>query len=429
MSEMVGIVSITLLFVLLLAGIPVFVSMASAALAGFLLVEDPMQVLGSLSQIVWQSSLIFELVAIPLFIFAGILMEKTGAGEDLLDVTKAWVGGVPNALGVATIFACGIFAAISGSSIATAATIGVVAIPLLLRENYSPAQAGGLVAGGGTLGIIIPPSIPLILYGVITETSVGKLFMAGVIPGLILLLAFAVYVSLSRPRIVSTVRIPWEQKRQVTLRGIGVLLLPVVIVVAIYTGLFTPTEVAALSVVYVVVLGLLQRKLTIASFFSAASSATRSTAMLLMLIVFGQYFAHLLTFEQLPQAIAAWVASYSAGLFVTITLMNIAYLVLGAFLETAAMLLISVPIFFPIAQALHIDPIVFGIYVCISMEVSQIHPPIGINLLTVHGLSKISLWNLAKGTFPFLVIQFVMLYAIIFAPSLSLWLPSHMFGH
>lgn len=429
MAEMVGVASIGLLFILLLLGIPVFVSMAGAALAGFLLIDDPVQVLANLSQIVWQSSLIFELVAIPLFIFAGLLMEKTGAGEALLEVTKAWVGGVPNSLGVATIFACGIFAAISGSSIATAATIGVVAIPLLLRESYTRAQAGGLVAGGGTLGIIIPPSIPLILYGVITETSVGKLFMAGVVPGLILLLLFAIYASSSTPRIVSTTRIAWEEKKRVTQRGIGVLLLPVVIIGAIYTGLFTATEVAALSVVYVVVLGVIQRKLTSAAFFEAASAATKSTAMLMMLIIFGEYFAHLLTFEQLPDAIAAWVTSYSAGLFVTITLMNVAYLVLGAFLETAAMLLISVPIFFPISQALHIDPIVFGIYVCISMEVSQIHPPIGINLLTVHGLSKIPLWDLAKGTFPFLLIQFLMLYAIIFVPQLALWLPNHMFGH
>ncbi len=429
MSEMVGVVSITLLFVFLLVGIPVFVSLAWAAIVGFLLIQDPMQVLGNLSQIIWQSSLIFELVAIPLFIFAGILMEKTGAGEDLLEVTKAWVGGAPNSLGVATILACGIFAAISGSSIATAATIGVVAIPLLLQENYSPAQAGGFVAGGGTLGIIIPPSIPLILYGVITETSIGKLFMAGVFPGLILLFLFAVCVALSKPRIMNTQRVSWERKKQVTRRGIGVLLLPVVIIAAIYTGFFTPTEVAALSVVYVIVLGILQRKLTIASFFKASSTATNSTAMLFMLIVFGQYFAHLLTFEQLPQSIAAWVTSYSAGLFVTITLMNIAYLILGAFLETAAMLLISVPIFFPISEALHIHPIVFGIYVCISMEISQIHPPIGINLLTVHGLSKISLWNLAKGTFPFLLIEIGMLYAVIFIPQLALWLPNHMFSH
>ncbi|MGE5099972.1 MAG: TRAP transporter large permease subunit, partial [Deltaproteobacteria bacterium] len=263
MVDVVGIASITILFVLLLLGIPVFVSMAGAALAGFLLTEDPAQTLASLSQIVWQSSLIFELVAIPLFIFAGLLMEKTGAGDALLQVTKAWVGGVPNSLGVATIFACGIFAAISGSSIATAATIGVVSIPLLLGENYSRSQAGGLVAGGGTLGIIIPPSIPLILYGVITETSVGKLFMAGVVPGLILLVLFAIYVSSSTPRIVSTQRVAWDERKRVTRRGIGVLLLPIVIIGAIYTGLFTPTEVAALSVVYVVVLGLLQRKLSL----------------------------------------------------------------------------------------------------------------------------------------------------------------------
>lgn len=426
MGDIAGIVSIALLFLLMLLSVPVFVAMGLAAFVGFMFVNDPVQVLRTFGGIVWQSSSIFELVAIPLFIFAGLLMEKIEAGRDLFDVTKAWVGNVPNSLGVATILACGIFAAISGSSIACAATVGVVAIPLLLEEAYSKSQAGGFVAGGGTLGIIIPPSIPFILYGVITETSIGKLFMAGVFPGIVMMSLFMVYVMTSQPRIRRANSIPWKERWEITFKGLGVLLLPPAIVAAIYTGLFTATEVAALAVVYVIVLGTVQRRLTLARFLEAASAATKTTAMLFMLIVFGQYFAHFLTFEQLPQGIAAWITSFSAGPFLTLTLMILGYILLGMFLESAAMLLISVPIFFPISKSIGMDPIAFGVFACISMEIAQIHPPIGINLFTIHGISRIPLWDLAKGAFPFLVIQIAMLYAVYFFPGMSLWLPQHM---
>ena len=368
-------------------------------------------------------------MAIPLFIFTGVLVEKIDAGKDLFACTKAWVGNLPNSLGVATILACGVFAAISGSSIACAATVGIVAIPLLLDERYSKSQAGGFCAGGGTLGIIIPPSIPFILYGVITETSIGKLFMAGIVPGILMLSFFAVYVMLSRPRIVVKHDITAGERWDATRRAVGILLLPPVIIAAIYTGLFTPTEVGALSVVYVLALGLMQRRLTPKKFVQAAGAATRTTCMLLMLVVFGQYFAHFLTFEQLPQAIAGWITTFGAGDLATVTLMIVVYVVLGMFLESAAMLLITIPIFFPIAQHVGMDPITFGVFACIAMEIAQISPPVGINLYTIHGVSRIPLWELSKGAAPFLLIQIGMLYVIYLVPTLSLWLPQHMMGN
>ncbi len=430
MSEsMIGIGCIVLLFGLMLASVPVFVAMGISAFVGFLLIDSPLQSLTNMSNIIWQASSIFELVAIPLFIFTGILMGRIGAGRDLFNVTTAWVGNVPNALGVATITACGIFASICGSSIANAASVGLVAIPLLLEANYTKAQAGGFVAGGGTLGIIIPPSIPFILYGVITETSIGKLFMAGVIPGIIMMLLFIVYVTRSRPRILQKLKMPMVERIAVSRRAIGVLLLPVIIIGAIYTGIFTPTEVAALAVAYVVMLGIVQRRLNFGVFLGAAKDATKTTAMLLMLIIFGQYFAHFLTFEQLPQAMASWITGLSGNHFIIVSVMILVFILLGSFLESAAMLLISVPIFFPIAQSIGMDPIVFGVFCCIAMEIAQIHPPIGINLFTIHGISRIPLWDLSKGAFPFVLIQFVMLYAVWLFPQMSLWIPNHMMLH
>lgn len=418
-------VAIVLLFVFMVLSVPVFVSMGLAALIATYLLEDPFDTVRTFINTSWQGASIFELVALPLFIFTGTLMQVTNAGRDLFDVTKAWAGSVPNSLGVATIAACGIFAAISGSSIATAATVGLVAIPLLLEEGYGERRAGGFVAGGGTLGIIIPPSIPLILYGVITETSIGQLFIAGVVPGVLMMALFTLYVLLSRPRVTVAHSLPLRERLQVTARAIGVVLLPVIIIVAIYTGIFSPTEVGALAVIYVVALGFVQRRLNFKKIWAAARKATATTSMLIMLIVFGQYFAHFLTFEQLPQQMAAAIVENASGLG-AVTLMIAAYIILGMFLESAAMLLISIPIFFPVAVEIGMHPLAFGIFAAIAMEIAQISPPIGVNLFTIHGISSIRLSKLALGALPFLLIQIAMLYVVYFFPQLVLWLPASM---
>jgi C4-dicarboxylate transporter DctM subunit len=299
----------------------------------------------------------------------------------------------------------------------------------LLEEGYGERRAGGFVAGGGTLGIIIPPSIPLILYGVITETSIGQLFIAGIVPGLIMMSLFLIYVMLSRPRVrvVHAATFTMRERLTVTRAGFGVMLLPVVIIVAIYSGVFTPTEVGALSVLYVTMLGFAQRRLTFAKLRDAAVVATATTTMLFMLVVFGQYFAHFLTFEQVPQSIASAIIKFSSGVgLLAASLMILAYIVLGMFLESAAMLLISIPIFFPVAQSIGMDPIAFGIFAVVAMEIAQISPPIGVNLFTINGISRISLGTLAYGALPFLLIQIAMLYLIYFFPEMVLWLPNSM---
>jgi C4-dicarboxylate transporter DctM subunit len=421
-----GYIAIFLLFLFMVLGVPVFVAMALSAFFASLILDDPGQVLRTFIQTTWQSSSIFELVALPLFIFTGTIMQQTDSSRDLFAVTKAWVGSVSNSLGVATMLACGIFAAITGSSIATAATLGLAAIPLLIEEGYGKQRASGFVAGGGTLGIIIPPSIPLILYGVLTETSIGQLFIAGVVPGALMLSLFTLYAYFSRPSIKVQYEGSWPERWRVTRAGIGVLFLPVAIIAAIYTGVFTPTEVGALAVVYVAVLGLLQRRLTWDRLKIATARATKTTGMLFMLIVFGQYFAHFLSFEHVPQSIAEAIVAHAGGGVLAVTLMILTYLVLGMFLESAAMLLISIPIFFPVAAQVGMDPLTFGIFAVIAMEIAQISPPVGVNLFTIHGISRIPLWTIAKGALPFLLIQIVMLYVVYYLPALTVWLPRTM---
>ena len=425
LSNHAGYVSIVLLFLFMGLSIPVFVSMALSALIAALLVNDPGHVARTFISVTWQSASIFELVALPLFILTGTIMQVTDAGRDLFAVTKIWLGSISNSMGVATIVACGIFAAISGSSVATAATVGLVAIPLLVEESYGKRRAAGFVAGGGTLGIIIPPSIPLILYGVMTETSIGKLFIAGIVPGTFMLTLFAAYVYFSRPRVRFTHPVDWSERVLVTVNSMGIIFLPIAIIAAIYTGFFTPTEVGALSVLYAIVLGLIQRRLTFSKLYNAVLLATKTTGMLYMLIVFGQYFAHFLTYEGVPQEIASAIVSNSSGVG-AITLIILCYLVLGMFLESAAMLLISIPIFAPVAQKVGMDLITFGVFACIAMEIAQISPPVGVNLFTIHGVTRYPLWTIAKGALPFLLIQVGMLYLVYFYPSLTLWLPGRM---
>lgn len=421
-----GYIAIILLFLFMVLGVPVFASMALATLLASLLVQPPIQVFHTFAQNVWQGSSVFQLIALPLFLLTGTVMQQTDASRDLFAATRAWVGSISNSLGVATIVACGIFAAITGSSIATAATLGLVAVPLLQEEGYGKERASGFVAGGGTLGIIIPPSIPLILYGVITETSVGKLFIAGLIPGLLLLSMFGLYVYLSRPNIKIEHKISWTERRAVTKSGLGIFFLPALIIIAIYTGIFTPTEVGALAVIYVVLLGFAQGRLSPRKLGSAVVQATKTSCMLFMLIVFGQYFAHFLTFEYIPQEIASAIIKYAGDGIGAVTVVVFTYLVLGMFLESAAMLLISIPIFYPVAMHVGMTPLTFGIFACIAMEIAQISPPIGINLFTIHGVSKIPLHSVARGALPFLLIEICMLYVVYLVPSVTLLLPHSM---
>lgn len=420
-----GLIIVLVFLLLMAASVPVFVAMALAGFAGFILSNGLSSALYGFTEMVWQSTHVYELIAIPLFILTGTVMQESGAGRDLYLVVNAFAGRVRNASGIATIVACGIFAAICGSSIATAATVGYVAIPALKNAGYGDRRAGGFVAAGGTLGILIPPSIPMILYGIITDTSIGQLFIAGVVPGILMMTAFSIYAWRSRPRIAAA-DVPVEERWVLFRRSFGVLLLPPVIIGAIYMGIFTPTEVGALAVLYVLGLGFFQRRLDAELIWKAVLSATRTSVMLLMLIVFGQYFAHYLTFEEVPQTIAKAIASVPGGHFVTLTLVVLGYLVMGMFLESAAMLLISVPIFFPVAAALGMHPLTFGIFAVMAMEIAQISPPVGINLFTIHGISRIPLEKLALGVMPFILMQIVFLYLVYYVPEIVLWLPEHM---
>lgn len=419
-------VSVALFFlVCLVCSVPVFVAMGMSALLGGYLLGDP-GILQNAALGAYSALNSFVLLAVPLYVLAGTLMQQTGLSHRLFTFAAALVSGIRGGLGVSTVIACAIFAAISGSSVATAATIGLVALPVLTAKDYTRSRAGALIAGGGTLGILIPPSIGLLLYGALTEQSIGALFVAGLIPGMVLAMAMAVYTVVVNPGATDVGQFTAKDRLKAALDAGPILLLPILIFVGIYTGAATATEVAALAVVYTVFLGLISRTLKWPQFVEAGLSAMRASVMILMLVAFGALMTHFLTVTRIPQGLTELIADSGLGFFGTITLMVLFYVILGMFLEALSMMLITIPILYPVALAIGIDPLAFGVFVVLAIEVAQITPPVGINLFTVAKIGEIPFERLAKSVLPYVLIMLAMMYTVAYWQELATWLPQTM---
>jgi len=421
-----AILGVVAFFVLcLICSVPVFVAMgASAVLGGFVLGRDNLFQDAALNAYNALNS--FVLLAVPLYILAGALLQETGLSNRLFAFAAALVSNIRGGLGVATVIACAIFAAISGSSVATAATIGLVAIPILKQNGYPPGRSGALIAAGGTLGILIPPSIALLLYGVLTNQSIGALFVAGVVPGIALATLMAVYTILINPRDPGVKKPTAREIGQATVNAGPILLLPILIFYGIYSGLATATEVAALAVVYTVVVGFASRTLNLRKLYKAGLSATHASVMILMLVAFGALLTHFLTVTRVPLLLTEAIAGSGLGFFGTLTLMIFFYLVLGMFLEALSMMLITIPILYPVAMAIGMDPLAFGIFVVLAIEIAQITPPVGINLFTVSQIGKVPFESIIRSIVPYVVMAVLMMYAVAYWPELATWLPQTM---
>jgi len=419
--------TILVLFLVLVAvGLPVFVAMGLASLTGIIALGDTGAPILDMALTVYQTLGNFVLLAVPLYILVGTMMEQSRLNENLFDFARAWLGRMPGGLGVATVLACGIFAAISGSSVATVATIGLVAYPALTSRGYGQPFSGALIAAGGTLGILIPPSIALILYGMLTEQSIGELFVAGAVPGVVLASLMAIYAMLFSGVGRAEAVVPWAEKVQATRRALWIIALPVFILAAIYTGLATPTEVAAIAVVYVLVVGLITGRLDFPKLRIATMRALRTTVMIFMIVAFGRILTEFFTLTGLPQLAVETVQALGLAPIAVVALMVAIYIILGTFLEATSMMLISVPILFPVSQAIGMNPLVFGIFVVLAIEAAQITPPIGINLYTLAAISKVHLGRLALHVLPYVGIMIAMMFTVYFVPGLVTWLPGTM---
>src|SRR5438067_3054383 len=410
-------------FVLLIISVPIGIALSGAALAYIGI--DPLLDANVVFRAFFNFITKYTLMAIPLFIFAGFLMERTGLVSLLFRFADALVGWLPGGFGIATILACVIFAAISGSSVAMAAAMSVIAIPEMLKRGYPPWVAAGLVATSGGIAILIPPSIPLILYGIVTETSVVDLFFAGVIPGLLLALANVVaivwlahWLKLERGKF-DAARL-WPATKA-ALPAFG---MPVVILGGLYGGLFTPTEAAAAACGYALVYGLVHRG---AAFLrdlpGVLYRSLNLTAVILFLVgcvgVFQFLAANLYWPQTVTQTVTSWGLSPLGFIFAFIVL----EMILGCFVDGVAMILLTIPVIYPVAHALHIDLIHLGIMMTLTVEMSLVTPPVGLNLFAVSGVSKIPVSAVVKGSVPFFCTDGFVLLAVVFWPALATWLP------
>jgi C4-dicarboxylate transporter DctM subunit len=372
----------------------------------------------------------FTLGAIPLFIMGASLFATTRLTDGLFDIAKSWLSFLPANLLMATIACCALFAAITGSSVACAATIGLVTIPPMLAAHYEKGISLGAVAAGGTLGILIPPSLSFILIGEITQTSVGQLFIAGIIPGIFITLIFMTYIYLKtrKDQVYRPQTYTWKERMNYLKAGAPVLLAPVVILGGIYSGLTTPTEAAAVSVIYAIFLGIVTGKLNKQNMLVTLRDSTKSAILIMMIIAGAMILGSVVTILRIPQNFSTFIVESGIPAWAVIVLMNLLLLILGMFLECVSITLITVPIFYPTIRALGFDPLWFGVIFTINMELALVTPPVGLNLYIIQGITGEKMETIVRGVFPFIILLALgLLIAALFEP-MSTWLPAKMIG-
>lgn len=368
----------------------------------------------------------FVLLAVPLFLLMSNILLKGGVGKDLFNAVQSWVGHWPGGLGVATIISCALFSAISGSSVATAATIATVAIPEMINRGYRRSFVLGLLAAGGTLGILIPPSIPLILYGVITEESIVSLFMAGVGPGLLLTGLFVCYCivySLFDKNYKPSPRASWVERRQASVRALPTLVLAVVVIGGIYLGIFTPTESAGVGFAVSLLIVALLRTLSWADLKRAVMESMVTTVTIFFIIAGAKVFGKAITLYRIPQEISMAITTNIGEPFVFVMVVCAVLLVMGFFLESISMLLIMVPVLHPALGAMMLDPVWFAILFVVMIECALITPPVGMNLFVIQAVAKVNLSEVIRGVWPFILMMFGTVVAIYLVPDIVLYLP------
>lgn len=388
------------------------------ALKGFPMVAVPQRLHGSMDS--------FELIAVPMFLLMSNVLLKGGVGRDLYAAVQSWVGHWPGGLGVATILSCTLFSAISGSSVATAATIGTVAIPEMSKRGYDKPFVYGMLAAGGTLGILIPPSIPLILYGVISESSIPTLFLAGVGPGLFLAFAFIVYgILFSRfsGAYQPMNRANWGERARASLMALPTIALAACIVGSIYAGIATPSESAGLGFVIALILTFAMGRMDFAKLKSAVESSLRTSVMVLIIVAGAKVFSYAITLYLIPQSISSLLTANITNPSLFILAVGLVLLFMGFFLESLSMLLIMVPVLLPAVLNTGIDPIWFGIFFVVLIETALITPPVGMNLFVIQAVAKASLPDVAKGALPFAGIMLLVAVLLWFWPDLALYIP------
>ena len=416
------------LVAVLLTGVPVFAGLTLFATAILYAFE---QHLGGLGDLVFGALDTYLLVAIPLFTLMAQFMIRGKVVDDLFGAAHTLVRHLPGGLGVATVAACTVFAAISGSSVATALTIGAAAIPLMIRYGYPARVAYGVVGAGGTLGILIPPSGPMVLYGVVSDTSIGALFMAGVMPGLMLAAIFAIYcMSAARFGRSSARREPRASSAEIAAalrRSFWALLLPLLVLGGMYFGVFTATEAAAIGALGALLIAMLvYRNFTLRDLWISAQDAARNTAMLFMILAAAAILGNVLTKLRIPNEMVDLVLRYEVSQLGFLVAVMALIFVLGMFLETISIILITTPVVLPVLVALKIHPVWYGILLTINLELALITPPVGMNLFALKAITRAPILDIIRGVAPYVLLLIGGLALVMLFPAIALWLPGTM---
>lgn len=434
MSEAgLGALLIALMFFFFAMGIEISISMGVVGVLGLLYLKGWTVGLGVVGSIAWSNATSFSFIAVPLFVFMSGILLHSGIGKGLFTAVARWVGFLPGGLAVASIFSCAIFAAVSGSSVATAATIGMIAIPEMERRGYARPLIIGSLAAGGTLGILIPPSIPMIIYGVMTETSVGHLYMAGIVPGAVLALMFAVYVigyamiwPGSAPRVAED-RGSFRSKLRSFREVAPVAILIFVVLGSMYLGIVTPTEAAALGSVVSLGLARWYGDLNWRTLNQAFQETARTTSMVMLIIVFAAIFSHVIALIGAPKALLGTVIALGLPKWALFTVVFSFLLVIAYALEELSVMIILLPILFPLITGLGFDPVWFGVIMVVWLEIGFITPPVGLNLFVIQGLMPgAGAREVTVGTTPYVILMIVLVAILFVFPDLALWLPGQM---
>ena len=431
MSAFIGIILFALLLILLSTGYPIAFAMCTVVVVGIFWLFDP-ALLFQLAQISMDVSTNFLFLVAPLFILMAEFVFISGMASDAFGAARRWLNWLPGGLAVSSIFACTAFAAICGSSPVTAATIGMVAIPGMAERGYQKRLAAGVVATAGTIGIMIPPSLCMIIYGIMTGTSIGKLFIAGIIPGVLMMLFLSLAVVLRvkiNPKLAprSEEVITWKE-RITGLTKIGpILLLSIFVLGSIYAGICTPTEAAAVGATGALIIMLINERFSLKKVRPAVVRAAGVTSSIMILLIGGSCLAFLMTYAGVPQALVEFILDLGLSRWAVMILINIGLILLGCFLDPTGILVLTIPLVFPIIESLGFDPIWFGVIMTLNVEIGMVTPPVGLNLYVLKGVDKsMDIVEVTLGALPFLLVLVLSLVLFMVFPEIILWLPGYM---
>ncbi len=429
---MIGVIGIVILVILLFMGMNIGITMFAVGFFGYMIVVNFNAALGILKTIPFAQATNYSFTVIPLFVLMGQFAFHSGMSADLFDAANKWLGRFRGGLAMATVAACAGFAAICGSTAATAATMGVVALPEMRKHGYKDSLATGSIAAGGTLGILIPPSTGFIIYGIVAEQSIGQLFAAGVLPGIVLaicyILAVVVQVKMKPDLAPATAKFTLKEM-VISLKGtIGMIVLFLAVIGGMFAGIFTANEAAAVGAVLALGFMIIKRQFTWKRFVMCLRDTIKTSAMVFLILIGAYVFGSFLAITKLPMSLASFVDSLEVSRYVILAVIIIIYMVLGCLMDSLAMVMLTVPIFLPIVLALGFDPIWYGVLMIMVMEMGLITPPVGMNVYIVAGVAKdVPLFTIFKGVAPFVGAMVVAIIIVIAFPQISLLLPGLFF--